>query len=316
MKDFLIDQFLTEVRHFEAVHSQEELVDLRLKSNELINGLCSMRLILHDPGTYALIFIVGSSPVYFQTFFQIKSALKMLLCFIEKDKDYLDLTENELPELVNYIIGVKHEIRFSYQLFHHFFEQKKEDQERIQCTIKNLRWMYSQEGVLKQIESLFESIDEELEYISGLIQDLKTDEIFKLYFGKEKDVLENGLNQLLAEKSAEKAMQTIQGQIKENFEEVNAHLDVFKPNGFRLFEYLMKNHLSSGAGWQSDVSFFYRMMEERDKLIHVKQNRFKEFLEENYPHLEPMGKFKVWNDIGSEKRKQIYLAAKKAIGLK
>lgn len=312
----MINQFLAEVERFEERYSEEELFELSIKAEKLIEALCSKRLILHDPGTYALTFILGSSPIYFQTFFQMKSALKMLLSFIETDNNYLDLTESELPGSVNYMGGINHEIHSSYELFCYFFKETTEEQERIQCSIKNLRWLYSREGILKQIEGYCDSIDEALSYLSCLLQDLKSDRELNLLFGQERNTFEAKVNQLMAEKSAEKAILNIHGQIKEDYVEINAYLDVFKPNGFRLFDYLMKNHLSSGTGWQSDVAFFYRIMEERDKLIHAKQKKFREFLENEYPKLQPMGKFKVWNDINTDKRNQIYFAAKKAIGLK
>jgi hypothetical protein len=316
MKDFFVDKFETEVSELERGLTEKEIIGLKRKAGELIDALCSKKLLIHDSGTYAMQFIVGPGPVYFDTFFQINSALKMLLSFIEEEDCFLDLHEGGLPDNINYLLRVKEMIQDSFRLFSHFFHNDKEEQERIRYSIRNLRWMYSREGILRQIEGLFESIDEQLSYLSGLLQDLKSDDYLNLIFGQERNILEAGINQLLAEKSAEKAIQIIQGQIKENYVDFNAYLDVFKPNGFRLFDYLMKNHLSSGIGKQSDVSFFYRMMEDRDKLIHANQKRFKLFLEERYPNLEPMGKFKVWNDINSEKRMQIYLAAKNAIGLK
>jgi hypothetical protein len=57
-------------------------------------------------------------------------------------------------------------------------------------------------------------------------------------------------------------------------------------------------------------------MEKREKLIHGSQKLFKEFLAKEYDLPEPMGKFKLWNDINTEKRNQIYSSAMRSIGLK
>ncbi|NVJ46459.1 MAG: hypothetical protein HWE07_05000 [Cytophagia bacterium] len=316
MKDFLVDQFLEKIKKNEKQHSEKDLLSLKEKAKELIDALCSKRLILHDSGTYAITFIVGPGPVYFHTFFQVKSALELLLAFIKKDDFYLDLPERGSIEMVNYIIDIKAEIINSLQLFAHFFKQDYDEQERIEFSIKNIRKLYSLENTQKMFEIHCDTIDDEISFLSGLLRDLKTDQNLYLFFGTEKIIFEERVNTLLVEKSAERALQKIQSQVEERFADVNSHLDIFKPNGFRLFDYLMKNHLSSGKGWQSDIAFFYRMMEERDGLIHAGQKRFRTFLENHYSHLEPMGKFKVWNDVDNEKRRNIYSAAKKAIGLK
>jgi len=316
MREFLNNKFLAEVKSVENEHSEQELLSLKRKANELIDAFCSRKLILHDSGTYALTFIVGPGPIYFQTFFQIKSALKMLLSFIEKENSNFDLPEKELTEKVNYVIWIKNEIQVSFRLFSHFFEQDNEEQERIQCVIKNTRWLYSMEGIQKQFEIFEGSIEDEISYLSDLLQDLKSDENLHLLFGKEKDIFEARTNQLLAEKSADKALLKIKDQIKEDFADVNAHLDIFKPYGFRLFDYLMKHHLSSGRGWQTDVAFFFRMMKEKDKLIYGSQKSFLKFLEEEYELPEPMGKIKLWNDIKDEKRIKIFTSSKKVIGMK
>lgn len=92
-------------------------------------------------------------------------------------------------------------------------------------------------------------------------------------------------------------------------------MEVFHPHGFILFDYLVKNHLSFGSGYQSEIAFFYRKMV-YDGLIHAKQIPFKNFLEKVYPDLEPLGKIKQLNDIRTEKREQIYTTAIRVNGLK
>lgn len=311
-----VDQFLKDVKDQSKDLPQKKFFELKEKAKKLLEAVCRKNLIIHDSGTYAMLFIVGPGPLYFDDFFQYRLALKMLLSFVEVEDCYFETDDEDLVEKVKYIALLKVHLRQSYEVYSYFFELDYYEQKRIEYSIENLRWMYSREGIIQQIEGLFESVEEELEYISGLLQDFKIDKNIKLFFGKEREIFEGGIHQLMAEKSAEKAIQNVHNQIKESFEEVNAYLDVFKPNGFRLFDYLMNNHLSSGKGWQSDISFFYRMMEKRDNFIHAKQKKFKEFLEKKYPYLEPMGKFKLWNDVESDKRMKIYTTAKKAIGLK
>jgi hypothetical protein len=316
MKDIFVSQFLKEVKEVENSLSENEIKELEGKARDLLNALSLKNFAIHDPGTYAMIFIVFPGPVYFSTFFHIKEALKMLLSFIEKEDFYLDLPENELSDMVNYMMLIKEKIQDSLQIFSRFFDQEKSEQERILYARKNLRWMYSEKGIEAQIGGLFESIDEEISYVASLLQDLKSDEVFRLYFGTERDLMETVVNRMMAEKSAKKALLKMKSQIQQNFDESHLHLHIFRENGFRLFDYLMKNHLSSGLGWQSDVSFFYRMMKKRDELIHGSQKLFKEFLAKEYDLPEPMGKFKLWNGINTEKRNQIYSSAMRSIGLK
>lgn len=315
MKDFFVEKFLSEVIEVVISLTEKEIFELKRKAGELIDALCSEKLLIHDSGTYAMLFIVMPGCVYFDSFFQARSALKMLLLFLKEEDCYLDLPEEELPNRVNYLKMVKEMIQESFRLFSHFFQEDKEEQERILYAIKGSKWMYSKKGVMEQIGGLFETVDEEISYVSGLIQDLKSEKHLKLYFGSEKDIFEADLTSLLAEKSGEKAILKVKTQIQEEFGKSNLWSNVFAPEGFRLFDYLMKNHLSSGRGWKSEISFFFRMMEDGG-LLKCDHDAFWDFLADEYPKLEPMGKIKSLYMVDSDARRKIYSSAKKAIGFK
>lgn len=310
MKDFFADKFVTEVSEVERGLTEKKIFDLKRKAGGLIDALCSKKLLIHDSGTYAMQFIVVPGPVYFDTFFQVNSALKMLLSFIEEEDCNLGLSDS-----ANYLIRVKELIQESYGVFLSFFEQNKQEQERTLFAIKGTKWMYSIKGVMEQIGGLFETIDDEISYVSGLLQDLKSEKHLQLYLGGEKDIFESDLTSLLAEKSAEKALLKVKTQIQDEFEKSNLWSNIFSREGFRLFDYLIKNHLSSGRGWKSEISFFFRMMEDGG-LLKCDHEAFWDFLAEEYPDLEPMGKIKSLYMVDSDARRKIYSSAKKAIGLK
>jgi hypothetical protein len=316
MSKYYIEKFLKEVKDRELSLSTKVINELEQKGEKIFKSLYEKGFFIHDSGTYAMLFIAGGGPVYFDSYFQTKSALKMVLSFIKNEDSYFDIPDSELVDMTNYLSHVGKELSDSYKLFRDFFERSLEVQEHVLCVIKNTEKMYSENEVRKVMLTFSDSIDEQIDYLSSLLRDFKVDEDLTLFYGMGKAFMESDLEKMLAEKSAEKAVASLKWQMQQNFDESHLHLHIFRENGFRLFDYLMNNHLSSGIGWQSDVSFFYRMMEKREKLIHGSQKLFKEFLAKEYDLPEPMGKFKLWNDINTEKRNQIYSSAMRSIGLK
>lgn len=295
--------------------TEEEIQDLKVSGLKILDALLSRRLILHDPGTYAFAFVTDSFPFYFTTFHQTKEALSMLLRFIKNDESFFDVPNKELPEMANYLIFVKGHLEESLNLFSGFFRNGEAEQERILIAIKNLRYQYSEEGIQKYLEICCDSIEDQISYLESMLFDFKQDEELKVYFGSEIWIFESRVQRILIAKSAERQLSDIKYEIKEQFENSHSNLEIFHPNGFKLFDYLVKNHLSSGSGYQSDIAFFYRKMV-YDGLIHAKHVPFKNFLEKMYPNLEPLGKIKQLNDVSTEKRKQIYTIAKRVNGLK
>ena len=315
MCESYVERFLDDVKEKETHLSKKEITELKQKGVKIFNALHNQALFLHDPGTYAMLFIVGSGPIYLDSFFQTKSALKMVLSFIQNEDSYLDIPESEQVGMNNYMTHIRKKVSESYSLFLDFFNRTIENQEYILCAIKNSRKMYSRKDVEYLMKGLFESLDEQIEYISGLTVDLKADELMDLYIGSEKNVLEKELTQFLSEKAAEKAMFKLKDQIQQEVDQANEYPEVFHKNGFKLFDFLMKNYLSNGSGSQSDVAFFFRRMT-YDKLIHAKQVPFKDFLEKAYPSLEPVGKIKSLDTVNTDKRERVYRTSKSIIGLK
>ena len=217
--------------------------------------------------------------------------------------------------MANYLIFIKGQIEDSLNLFLEFFRNDEAEQERVLCAIKNLRYLYSEEGIQKYLEICCDTIQDQIYYLESLMFNFKQDEELGVYFGSEKGIFESSVQRILMAKSAEKQLSGMKHEIKEQFENSNSNLEIFHPNGFILFDYLVNHHLSSGSGYQSDIAFFYRKMV-YDGLIHAKQIPFKNFLEKVYPDLEPLGKIKQLNDISTEKREQIYTTAKRVNGLK
>ena len=315
MKDFFINRFLSEVQKVETELAEAEIQDLKVNASKILDALLSRRLILHDPGTFEFAFVTDSFPLYFTTFHQTKEALLMLLGFLQKDKSFFDLPDKELPAMVNYLKFIKSHMEVSLNLFLEFFRNDGAEQERVLCAIKNLRYLYSEVGIQNYFEICCDTIEDQIYYLESLMFDFKQDEELDVYFGSEKGIFESKVQRILIAKSMEKQLSGMKHEIKEQFENSNSNLEIFHPNGFILFDYLVNHHLSSGSGYQSDIAFFYRKMV-YDGLIHAKQIPFKNFLEKVYPDFEPLGKIKQLNDISTEKREQIYTTAKRVNGLK
>lgn len=318
-----IDEFINAVSSKEESLSGAETLELENKASSILKGFISGRLEVFDHGTYNMEFVVLApsvysvdypSTVYFDTFFQKKVALRMVYSYIHKEYDIINSPEGSMPDMANYLDYITPQIIDSLELFHDFFSRDEQGQEMILYRIRSHKELYSEKGISRAIEGLF-TVEEELSYIASMLQHLKSDENLRLYYGSGRDMMEADITRMLAEKSAVKSMLKMKSQFQQEFQNENAYPEIFLKNGFRLFDYLMKNHLSSGKGYQSDIAFFYRRMV-HDNFIHAKQQSFKDFLEKAYPEIEPMGKLKLLIDVSSERREQIYSSSKLSIGLK
>lgn len=191
---------------------------------------------------------------------------------------------------------------------------EEESRVRTTRTIESLLKSYSLAQVKLDIER-YDSFDEKIQAVDATLKSLHNSEYVKEYIPERIKGLELDLLKLRNELTIEKVFQVQKAESDESLKQdiQNMHLEVFTVNGFKLFDYLMKNHLTSTQ--QSDISFFFRMME-RDGLIHGKQKLFKDFLMKEYPDLEPMGKIKLLVDVKSDWRQKAYSTAKNLIGLK
>lgn len=315
MSKFYIEKLLEEVKGREKSLTEKDIDELGLKAEKVMKALHEKGLFIHDSGTYATLFIAGGGPVYFDSFFQTKSFIKMVLSFIENEDSYLDIPESDLIDMTNYLAYTRRELSDSYKLFRDFFDRENDEQERIISVISSLRNKYS-EAEIKSTSAIFcNNIDDEISYIADLLQDLKSDKLHHLYFGTERDLMESVVNRLLAEKTSEKAVFKMKNQIQQEIDDSNEHLEIFQKNGFKLFDYLIKNHLTSGRGWRSEMSFYFRKMED-EGLLKCTHKAFWDFLGENYPNFEPLGKIKSLYVVDSDARMKTYNTAKKVIGFK
>ncbi|ERM80315.1 hypothetical protein P872_13870 [Rhodonellum psychrophilum GCM71 = DSM 17998] len=312
-----VNKFLEEVQKHSDKSIQNEINELRTKAVEILEAFIFKNLKLQNPRTYSLIFLNNSIPIELQSLHQVKCALVMLLNLID-DGEFLDLPNSREANSVIFYSKTEKIIRESFDVFEELFSNYPGQMDAIVKDLNRYSQILSEEGLSERLNKLGAGLEDEIEYLKNILEDVLTWDDFRLYYGNDAAVMIATLQRLIASKIAKRELLGVTGEIKKNLEDENYRLDIFSPNGFRLFDYLMKNHLTTGTGWQSDIAFFYRMMKEMEKnpFIHVTQKSFNLFLADKYPELEAMGKYKVWFDVDTVKRQQAYSAAKSAIGLK
>lgn len=201
-----------------------------------------------------------------------------------------------------------------------FFKQSEKQRVQISSEIryqKNFSRIFNEYG-LHNLEDELEGLDtnqEKAEAINKYIFEFEMSQEAKEYLPANILIAKNMLAKLFFDVDSGNGLEK---EVEENLKKADDRMDIFNRYGFRLFDYLMKNHLSTGIGRQSDVAFFYRVMNEREKepFIHVKQTPFKLFVHKEYSGFDVDWKFKGWDDINTEKRRQAYSSSKSAIGLK
>lgn len=191
---------------------------------------------------------------------------------------------------------------------------KEESKLRTEKTVESLMKSYSLTQVKLDIKR-YDDFEDKIEIVDSMLESLHSSEYVKEYIPDKVKGLEMDLLKLRSELTIGKALNDQKTANDQNIQQEieNMHLDIFKINGFKLFDYLIKNHLTNTQ--QSDISYFFRRME-KDGLIHARQTLFKDFLMKVYPDLEPMGKIKLFVDVNSDWRQRAYSAAKERIGLK
>lgn len=84
------------------------------------------------------------------------------------------------------------------------------------------------------------------------------------------------------------------------------HESVFKNDGFRLFGYIMDNHVRIGRGRKADIAYYYGRMH-KDKYIHRTPEYFKVWFQEKYPDEDYLGKFRPLHNLKDVDRDNKYL---------
>ena len=83
----------------------------------------------------------------------------------------------------------------------------------------------------------------------------------------------------------------------------NLHPTMFINDSFKLFEYILENHITQKSGRINDISFYYRKMY-KDKLIIQKPFAFQDWFSENYS--EVIGKIQTLESVSNTDRLQHY----------
>ena len=87
--------------------------------------------------------------------------------------------------------------------------------------------------------------------------------------------------------------------------ENNKHLTIFTQNGFKLFDYLMKNIVEKKGqrGQFNSISYYYRKMNKDEKYIHAKIEPFKRWFNEEYKEFldKPIDKITLSNSIDTNR---------------
>ncbi|MGI0105665.1 hypothetical protein [Salinimicrobium sp. WS361] len=95
--------------------------------------------------------------------------------------------------------------------------------------------------------------------------------------------------------------------VEKRIEIAPPHSHIFAHNGFKLFQYLLKNSTFKNSR-QSDIAYFYwRMYNEEEKYIHVRPERFKDWFFKEYQEI--LGKLKTLDLVESTDRNNAYLDA-------
>lgn len=323
-----VSKFLEEVQKHQNKDLPIDPEGLRAAITRILEAFIFKNLQLQNSKTYSLDFTENFVAIELGSLHQTRCALAALVDLINEG-EYLTLPYSKEPRSTLYYARTERDIRESFEVFDELFHKYPGQRDAIIKDLNRYAHFLSQEGLVESLEQFEGVLEKEIKYLENILEDVSTWNDFPLYYGDDAEVMKSRVRSLLASKIArqevigvrneiEKALLRAEQQKKSGVDQVNPRPDIFTSNGFELFDYLMKNHLSSGIGRQSDVAFFYRMMNEREKppLVHAKQTPFKLFVYKEYSGFEPDWKFKSWYDINTEKRRQAYSSAKDAIGLK
>lgn len=86
------------------------------------------------------------------------------------------------------------------------------------------------------------------------------------------------------------------------------HPRVFNPNGFLVFDFLMKSQDFKKRGAATDISYFFHQMK-KDELIHAGRDYFKNWVNETYNPYNPIEKIHNQRSRITNNRKERYLEA-------
>lgn len=312
-----VNWFVDEVQKHREKYESADSVELSEKITRILKAFIFKNLRLQNPRTYSLTFTENYVPIDLDSLHQTRCALATLIDLIV-DAEFLTLPYSKDPRSTLYYSRTERDIRDSFEVFEELFHNYPGQIDAILKDLNQYLKLLSEEGLEEKLRMIDGGLENEIIYLENLQDHVLTLDNFKLFYGNEGDVMIARLQRLLNSKVSKKELLSLQDEIRRNIEVENAFSDIFTPNGFRLFDYLMQNHLSTGIGRLSDVAFFYRMMNEREMvpLIHAKQTPFKLFVNKKYSGFEPDWKFKSWNVVNTEKRRQAYSTAKSVIGLK
>ena len=85
----------------------------------------------------------------------------------------------------------------------------------------------------------------------------------------------------------------------------NLHSDVFKKNGFKLFDYILNNYVSNNRGRKSDLNFYYRKLYKEDYIIEsCKPENFKYWYEVTFD--DDFGQIKTLDEVTTQIRNRDY----------
>tara|TARA_R110000850_G_scaffold277021_1_gene421431 strand:- start:9 stop:959 length:951 start_codon:yes stop_codon:yes gene_type:complete len=309
-----VSKFLEEVQKTGEKKSEKDLTELKAKVTQALEAFISKNLRLQNPNTYSLVFTHTYIPIEFNTLNQTRNVLSVLLDLI-KEGEYLELPFSKEVHSEIYYSKTEKNIRESYEVFEELFSNYPG---RIDAIVKDMnRYVHflSEQGLSEQLNVFRGDLKGEIEYLENLLEDILSWDDFRLYYGNEADIMIARLQRLLSAKIARLEIVGAREDIEKDHELENAFPEIFAPNGYRLFDSLVKIIVKKGHGFQAEVGHFFRLME-YDSYAKKGDTRFLDWFAKeyrNYPELSRIRLLKDFVGPSHEARERRYYDVKDGI---
>jgi hypothetical protein len=241
----------------------------------------------------------------------------MLLDLISEG-EYLDLPFAREANSTIFYSRTERSIRESFDVFEELFSMYPG---RIDAIVKDLNRyseILSEEGLKEQIKKFNDDSKAEIAFLENLLDDVLTWDDFRLYYGNEADVMIARLQRLLSAKIARQQIVGIRSEVEIETKEEFAYPEIFAPNGYRLFDSLVKSIEKKGRGFQAEVVHFFRLME-YDAYAKKGDTRFSDWFSRNYSDFPELGRMRLLKDFvgpSHEARERRYHEVKHRLKLK
>ncbi|WP_425636045.1 hypothetical protein ACPUEN_11665 [Algoriphagus yeomjeoni] len=312
-----VNKFLEEVQKYGEKKSEKDLAELKVKATQILEAFIFKNLRLQNPNTYSLAFTHNYIPIEFDALNHTRSALSSLLDLI-KEGEYLELPYSREVRSAIYYSKTEKSIRESFEVFEELFSKYPGQIDAVFKDLNRFAKILSQEGLSKRLEKFGGDLNSEIDYLERLQEDVLTWDDFRLFYGNESDLMAARLQRLLSAKIARQEMVGARGDIEKNHDLENAFPEIFAPNGYRLFDSLVKIIVKKDHGFQAEVGHFFRLME-YDSYAKKGDTRFMDWFAGNYPNFPELIRMRLLKEFvgpSHEARERRYYDVKHQLKLK